>query len=425
MKVAGRARPSAMRRLTHRPRFAAVPPGTSISRIVRRLPRAQPHPESTARLHAVPARSTNARARVLETTPLRNRARMRPSTRRGMSAPHQSGARDRFGQGRDTRGPRAILATARSRWNRSCASANMDFASAARPRPSRRRPSVSSAAPARRASLRRSNAAIASRSVRSAAACRPRSRQSLHFGDQPARSRVRQSWRSPVRRAPFCRRQRRGRAWDSRRRATRRKSRTRHPARLSKASAARIGEPRESSSATERPESTARASPQQAGSSRSAASHGTNPRCRTARMSGSSATCRTLDDDGRASSSHSTISVVSLARRDDDDSPRCGRASKRFPQPMKPKSTSVPSACARVHASVHACCAARVPAGSMRRRTRAPVARSSAGPAARTTNRSAIRVVVIHACTIAIGSPARMGEIAPVRGGRAQKLRIE
>ncbi len=68
--------------------------------------------------------------------------------------------------------------------------------------------------------------------------------------------------------------------------------------------------------------------------------------------------------------------------QDDDDSPRCGRASKRSPQPMKPKSTSVPSACARVHASVHACCAARVPAGSMRRRTRAPVARSSAGPAA-------------------------------------------
>ena len=112
-------------------------------------------------------------------------------------------------------------------------------------------------------------------------------------------------------------------------------------------------------------------------------------------------------------------------RRGDDDSPRCGRASKRSPQPMNPKSTSVPSACARVHASVHACCAARVPAGSMRRRTRAPVARSSAEPAARTTNRSAIRVVVIRACTIAIGSPAKMGEIAPVRGGRAQKLRIE
>ena len=250
-------------------------------------------------------------------------------------------------------------------------------------------------------------------------------RQPLYFGDQPARSRVRQSWRSPVRRAPFSRRRRRGRAGIRGAGQQGGNLERDTAARLSNASAARTGEPRESSSATERPESTARASPQQAGSSRSAASHGTKPRSRTARMSGSSATCRTLDDDGRASSSHSTISVVSFARQDDDDAPRCGRASKRSPQPMNPKSTSVPSACARVHASVHACCAARVPAGSMRRRTRAPVARSSAGPAARTTNRSAISVVVIRACTIAIGSPARMGEIAPVRGGRAQKLRIE
>ena len=300
----------------------------------------------------------------------------------------------------------------------------MDFASAARPRPSSRRPSVSSAAPARRASLRRSNAAIASRSVRSAAACRPRSvSRSTSAISLPARASSNRGVPPYVARPSAA-----ATTWargDSRRRATRRKSRTRHPARLSTASAARTGEPRESSSATERPESTAHASARDAGSSSSAVSHGTNPRCRTARMSGNCATCRTFEDDGRASSSHSTISVVSFAGRDDDDSPRWGRASKRSPQPMNPKSTSVPSACARVHASVHACCAARVPAGSMRRRTRAPVARSSAGPAARTTNRSAIRVVVIRACTIAIGSPARMGEIAPVRGGRAQKLRIE
>jgi hypothetical protein len=142
-------------------------------------------------------------------------------------------------------------------------------------------------------------------------------------------------------------------------------------------------------------------------------------------MSGSSATCKTLVDDGRTSSSHSTIAVVRLPRTDDDDSPRCGRASKRSRHPMKPKSTSVPSACARVHASVHACCSARVPAGPMQRRTRAPVARSSAGPAPRTTNRSPIRVAVIHACITAIGSPARMGEIARNGGRRAQKLRIE
>ena len=259
MKVAAHARPSAMRRLPHRPRFAAVLPDTNISRIVRCLPRAQPHPESTARLHAVPAISTNARARVLETTPPRNRARMRPSTRRGMFAPHQSGARGRFGQARETRGPRATLQQpARAEISRApCA--NMDFASAARPRPSSRRPSVSSAAPARRASLRRSNAAIASRSVRSAAACRPRSvSRSTSAISLPARASSNRGVPPYVARPSAA-----ATTWargDSRRRATRRKSRTRHPARLSTASAARTGEPRESSSATERPESTAHAS---------------------------------------------------------------------------------------------------------------------------------------------------------------------
>ena len=88
------------------------------------------------------------------------------------------------------------------------------------------------------------------------------------------------------------------------------------------------------------------------------------------------------DDAGRASSSHSTICSRSFARKDDDDSPRCGRASKRSPDADETKINECAfgmRACARVGPRL---LRRRVPAGSMRRRTRAPVARSSAGPAA-------------------------------------------
>ena len=155
---------------------------------------------------------------------------------------------------------------------------------------------------------------------------------------------------------------------------------------------------RQSSTTIERRASAAATSSERDGSSRSARSHGTNPRCRNTRASGKSATRRIRGEDGRACSSHSTMATTPCVQMDCRAPRAFLRASNRCVLPRKPKSRRSPSACARVHDSVHDCCSARVPAASILSRTLAPVARSSAarGPTAfrpkatRHKNRSAI-----------------------------------
>ena len=156
------------------------------------------------------------------------------------------------------------------------------------------------------------------------------------------------------------------------------KSRTPAARSRSSASAMRSREPRESKRATDRRAMASQMSAWRSESSSSATLHGTKPRCRSTRPSGSSSTVSTRHDTGLACSSHPTTIDESTPVVCRFGSPCDVRASNRCVAPMKPKSISVPSVSARTHSSVHACCSERVPAASIRRRTRAPVARSRA-----------------------------------------------
>ena len=130
---------------------------------------------------------------------------------------------------------------------------NTDFASAARPRPSRSRPRVISAVPARSQSPRRSNAAIAPRSARSAAACRPRGAASA----RPRRSSAQCAYRAVDGPLPYAARPSAaaGRALPAMRV---RRARTQHISNVSAAGGAAMAkrrarrQPRESSSTTDR-----------------------------------------------------------------------------------------------------------------------------------------------------------------------------
>ena len=138
-------------------------------------------------------------------------------------------------------------------------------------------------------------------------------------------------------------------------RTSTRKSRTPRRRSRNNARATRLGTSRESRRTTDRCANAAAASPPERPSSSSARSHGTNPCWRSRRKSGNSARRRIRDDDGRSSSSHSETAAVAWARTWRRGSGTAARASNRHATPMKPKSMSVPSACARVQVSVHVC----------------------------------------------------------------------